>query len=137
MLTQTHTQQFSEWTSSRLRSPEPVKVPALTFVCNFALHTRVLTGSWVIFHRAPTFWCSRSCVNCNGKARDTRLAQWSSALPDFSHLLWSRRCHILPQSLFWNTGTTIYFLHPFRNYWGCVNISETIQPRQTFTQTKM
>jgi len=44
-----------------LRGLELVKIPALTLVCNLALKTRVFTGLWIIFHRAPTFfWCSRS-----------------------------------------------------------------------------
>lgn len=51
MLTQTHVQQFNELTSSELRSSELIKVSALIFVCNLSLHTGILTGSWITFHR--------------------------------------------------------------------------------------
>lgn len=51
MLTQTHVQQFNELTSSELRSSELIKVSALIFVCNLTLHTGVLAGSWITFHR--------------------------------------------------------------------------------------
>lgn len=89
------------------------------------------TSELLLFERLAT------CANCNGKARDIRLAQRFTSLPDFSHFPWSRRCQTLPQSLFSNTGTVMYFLPPFRNYWDCSKFFETIQPRQTFTQTKM
>lgn len=61
MLTQTHMQQFNELTSSKLRSSELIKEPALIFVCNLTLHTGVLPESWIFRRRHPTFfWCSRS-----------------------------------------------------------------------------
>lgn len=65
MLTQTHMQQFNELTSSKQRSSELVKEPALIFVCYFTSHTGVLTGSWITFHWPPTcFWCSSLPDGC-------------------------------------------------------------------------
>lgn len=102
MLTQTHMQQFNELTSSKQRSSELVKEPALIFVCYFTSHTGVLTGSRITFHWPPTcFWCSRSSRwvlhlwtsrKCRGETCSTSPGcSWAAALwkaPNLCGLSW-------------------------------------------------